>query len=56
MMIGLEEIRDERASDFWWQIKSPIFRSLSMDVRAQQQFAKRDTLVPLLNQPLRILK
>jgi hypothetical protein len=45
MMIGLEEIRDERTSDFWWQIKSPIFRSLSMDINEQQQFAKRDTLV-----------
>jgi len=56
MMIGLEEIRDERTSYFWWQIKSPIFRSLSMDMKEQQQFAKRDTLVPLLNHHLRILK
>lgn len=28
MRIGLDEIRDERASDFWWQIKSPALRSL----------------------------
>lgn len=28
MQIGLEEIRDERASDFWLQMKSPIMRSL----------------------------
>jgi sterol desaturase/sphingolipid hydroxylase (fatty acid hydroxylase superfamily) len=25
MQIGLAEIRDERASDLWWQIKSPAF-------------------------------
>jgi sterol desaturase/sphingolipid hydroxylase (fatty acid hydroxylase superfamily) len=28
MRIGLDEIRDERASDFWWQLKSPTLRSL----------------------------
>lgn len=28
MRIGLDEIQDERASDFWWQIRSPIYRSL----------------------------
>ena len=27
MQIGLEEIRDDRASDFWWVIKSPALRS-----------------------------
>jgi sterol desaturase/sphingolipid hydroxylase (fatty acid hydroxylase superfamily) len=27
MQIGLEEIRDGRASDFWWQVKSPTLRS-----------------------------
>jgi hypothetical protein len=51
MVIGLEEIRDERTSDFWWQIKSPIFRSLSMDMNEQQQLAKRDTLVVLARDP-----
>jgi sterol desaturase/sphingolipid hydroxylase (fatty acid hydroxylase superfamily) len=28
MQIGLKEIRDERAADFWLQVKSPILRSL----------------------------
>ena len=28
MQIGLEEIRDARASDFWWVIKSPALRSM----------------------------
>jgi hypothetical protein len=28
MEIGLGEIRDERTADFWFQIKSPILRSL----------------------------
>jgi hypothetical protein len=51
MVIGLEEIRDGRTSDFWWQIKSPIFRSLSMDMNEQQQLAKRDTLVVLARDP-----
>jgi sterol desaturase/sphingolipid hydroxylase (fatty acid hydroxylase superfamily) len=28
MLIGLKEVRDERASDFWWQLKSPLLLSL----------------------------
>jgi sterol desaturase/sphingolipid hydroxylase (fatty acid hydroxylase superfamily) len=28
MQFGLEDIQDARAADFWWQIRSPIYRSL----------------------------
>jgi sterol desaturase/sphingolipid hydroxylase (fatty acid hydroxylase superfamily) len=28
MQIGLEEIRDDRASDFWWVMKSPALRTM----------------------------
>jgi sterol desaturase/sphingolipid hydroxylase (fatty acid hydroxylase superfamily) len=29
MVIGLKEVRDERASDFWWQLRSPLLSRLS---------------------------
>ena len=28
IQFGLEEIQDARAADFWWQLRSPIYRSL----------------------------
>jgi hypothetical protein len=28
MQIGLDEMRGERAADFWLQVKSPAWRSL----------------------------
>lgn len=28
MVIGLREVRDKRASDFWWQLKSPLLSQL----------------------------
>jgi sterol desaturase/sphingolipid hydroxylase (fatty acid hydroxylase superfamily) len=42
MQIGLAEIRDDRASDLWWQIKSPALTIARLSVNAA---APADTLV-----------
>ncbi len=42
MQIGLAEIRDERASDLWWQIKSP---ALTIERRSAKAAAPAETLV-----------
>ncbi len=42
MQIGLAEIRDERASDLWWQIKSP---ALAIERMSANAAAPADTLV-----------